>query len=302
MLDYAAAQAVAMVVRTGSFEGAARALSVTPSAISQRVRNLENRVGAVLIERGTPCRATETGVWLCRHLEQVSLLEAGLREHLPGLQRETAQAATISIATNADSLGTWFLPALTRFGTRSGCLVNVVVDDEDHTTDWLHSGRVTAAVTATAKPVQGCAVRPLGHLRYVATASPEYLKRHFPAGVTAEALCRAPALTFNLKDRLQHAWIAQVLGHGVNFPTHWLPSTHAFVDGAVAGLGWGLNPLMLVDAHLAAGRLIELVPGARLDRPLYWQINRISAPQLSDLTCAVVAAAREALVGGADVA
>ena len=123
MIDYPAARAVAMIVQTGSFEGAARALNVTPSAISQRVRQLEERLGAVLIDRGVPCTATEKGAWLCRHMEHVGMLETGLMEHLPGLRRSGgagAERVTLNVATNADSLGTWFLSAAAAFTDGDG--------------------------------------------------------------------------------------------------------------------------------------------------------------------------------------
>ena len=61
MLDYAALSALVSVVREGSFERAARALHVTPSAISQRIRLLEERVGCTLVVRGQPCRAIDVG-------------------------------------------------------------------------------------------------------------------------------------------------------------------------------------------------------------------------------------------------
>jgi LysR family transcriptional regulator (chromosome initiation inhibitor) len=77
MLDYAALSALAAVIREGSFERAARALNVTPSAISQRIRLLEERVGCAL--RDQPCRATETGRRLCQHVDRVRLLEQELQ-------------------------------------------------------------------------------------------------------------------------------------------------------------------------------------------------------------------------------
>lgn len=298
MIDYPAARAVAMVVQTGSFEKAARAMNVTPSAISQRVKQLEERLGAVLIERGSPCTATERGEWLCRHVEQVGMLEKELMEYLPGLidPSEPAAPVTLAVATNADSLGTWFLPALSAFTRATGYLVDVAVDDEGHTADWLRRGRVLAAVTALGKPVQGCRVVPLGALRYHATASPDFMIRHFPAGVTLEALGRAPGVTFDQKDHLQRDWIRRTLGRSVVHPTHWLPSTRSFVDAALSGMGWGLNPAPLVRDHLAAGRLLELVPGAGLDVPLFWQVNRLAADRLHALTRNVVEAARRELV------
>lgn len=295
MIDYSAALAVAAIVRTGSFEKAARALSVTPSAISQRVRLLEERLGAVLIERGTPCVATEKGAWLCRHVELVGMLESDLLERLPGLGDPQSGPVTLDIAVNADSLGTWFMPAAAAFAERSGALLRIAVDDQDHTADWLRRGHVVAAVTSLSKPVAGCKVSPLGRLRYHATASPSFMARHFPDGVTAEALSKAPALTFNQKDGLQQDWARQTLGANDPGPTHWLPSTQGFVDAALLGMGWGLNPTKLVAEHLAAGRLVELVPGATLDVTLHWQLSRLVSGQFPDLTQAVLDAAKDAL-------
>ncbi|MEN0117273.1 MAG: LysR family transcriptional regulator ArgP [Agrobacterium cavarae] len=297
-MDYAGLRAVAMVVQTGSFEKAALALHVTPSAISQRVKQLEERLGAVLILRGNPCTATEKGEWVCRHMEHVGMLESELFSQLPALlsSDEVSSRVTLHIATNADSLGTWFLKAVSTFTHQSGFLLNVAVDDQDHTAEWLQRGRVLAAVTSLEKPVQGCRVTPLGFLRYHATASPTFIDRYFPKGGSETELAQAPALTFNQKDRLQQQWISQVFGASIVHPTHWLPSTQSFVDAALLGMGWGMNPALLVRNHLAEGRLVELVAGTPLDVPLFWQVNRLAADRLKSLTDAVVEVARRELV------
>ncbi|ATX65079.1 LysR family transcriptional regulator ArgP [Roseinatronobacter bogoriensis] len=295
MLDYPAARAVAMVVQTGSFEGAARALGVTPSAISQRVRALEERLGTVLIERASPCRATAAGDALCRHIELVGLAERDLMAQLPASAYQTDRV-TLSVAVNSDSLATWVLPALAGFARDADILLDIAVDDEDHTTDWLKSGRVVAALTAVAKPVQGCKSIALGSLRYHATASPGFVQRFFSDGVTLSALARAPALTFNQKDQLQNAWMQAVFGQRLAPPTHWLPSTQGFVTAAVQGVGWGMNPASLVQDHLRSGRLVELIADTPFDRPLFWQINRRAAEPLRALSDALRRHAREALV------
>jgi len=297
-MDYAGLRAVAMVVQTGSFEKAALALHVTPSAISQRVKQLEERLGAVLILRGNPCTATEKGEWVCRHMEHVGMLESELFSQLPALlsSDEVSSRVTLHIATNADSLGTWFLKAVSAFTHQSGFLLNVAVDDQDHTAEWLQRGRVLAAVTSLEKPVQGCRVTPLGFLRYHATASPAFIDRYFPKSVTETELAQAPALTFNQKDRLQQQWISQVFGASIVHQTHWLPSTQSFVDAALLGMGWGMNPALLVRNHLAEGRLVELVAGTPFDVPLFWQVNRLAADRLRSLTDAVVEVARRELV------
>ncbi|WP_026621118.1 LysR family transcriptional regulator, chromosome initiation inhibitor (plasmid) [Ensifer sp. WSM1721] len=298
MLDYSALRAVSAVVQTGSFEKAAALLNVTPSAVSQRVKQLEERLGIVLVARGNPCTATEKGDWLCRHMENVGMLEAELFEHLPGLvdPAEPEQRVTLHIATNADSLGTWFLGAMSSFARRSSHLLNIAVDDEDHTAEWLRRGQVVAAVTSGEKPVQGCRRMFLGALRYHATASPGFMARHFPQGVTAEAIGNAPALTFNQKDKLQSRWIRQVFEEELSPPTHWLPSTQGFVEASLSGMGWGMNPAPLVREHLDSGRLVELIPETPLDVPLYWQMNRLAADRLVDLTREVVAVAKHHLL------
>jgi len=293
-LDASLLKTVAAVVREGSFERAARVLHVTPSAVSQRIRLIEERVGAVLVVRGQPCTATEAGARLCRHAEAVALLESDLRRDLPALAPEPAGTGrtTIRVAINADSLGTWFIDALASFAqgddALGDALVDVVLDDQDHTGNWLRRGHVLAAVTSVAKPVQGCKSRKLGALRYCATASPAFAARWFPAGVTAEAAARAPSLVFDHKDRLQEDWMRRVLRRDVLLPAHRLPSTQAFVSAAVAGVGWGMNPQALVREHLAAGRLVELLPDRPLDVPLYWQVASLASPVLDALTQSVL--------------
>lgn len=293
MLDYPALRAVATVVQTGSFERAATVLNVTPSAVSQRVKQLEERLGVVLVVRGTPCTATEKGEWLCRHMENVGMLEAELFGHLPALvdPDEPRQRVTLQIATNADSLGTWFVEAMSNFARNSAYLLNIAVDDQDHTAEWLQRGRVIAAVTSLEKPIRGCRRFALGVLRYHATATPDFVARNFPQGVSAEAIRNAPALTFSQKDRLQSTWVRQTFGRDLDYPTHWLPSPQSFVEATLSGMGWGMNPTQLTREHLASGRLVELVPDTPLDVPLFWQINRFAADRLAELTREVISVA-----------
>ena len=68
--------AFAAVIELGSFDAAAARLHVTPSAISQRIKALEQRVGQVLVVREKPCSATAAGVPLLRLAAQTALLEA----------------------------------------------------------------------------------------------------------------------------------------------------------------------------------------------------------------------------------
>ncbi|WP_035884498.1 LysR family transcriptional regulator ArgP [Cupriavidus metallidurans] len=296
MLDYAALSALAAVIREGSFERAARALNVTPSAISQRIRLLEERVGCALVVRDQPCRATETGRRLCQHVDRVRLLEQELQGALPALAPEGVTRVALPVAVNADSLATWAAPAIATFAAAHPVLMEVAVDDQDHTTEWLRSGAVLAAVTGTGRPAAGCNSRPLGAMRYLAAASPAFMQRYFADGVGAGTLAEAPSLVFNTKDELQVRWARRLCHRHVELPRHTLPSSQAFVTAALAGMGWGLHPQALVAPYLANGTLVELVPGAPLDVPLHWQYARAASGLLDGLSREVLAAARAALL------
>ena len=295
MLDYPSLAAVAAVVSEGSFERAAAALGITPSAVSQRVRGLEERLGTILIVRGSPCEPTDLGRTLCAHIDQVRLLE---QEIAPKLDRaaEAFRPLTLRIAVNADSLATWFPTAVAGFAREAGIALDLMLEDEAHTADRLRSGEVLAAVTAEPEAVQGHKITALGSLRYVACASPVFVARYFREGVTGRTLAEVPYLRFDRRDALQHRWAREAHGLDLAGPVHWLPSTQAFIDFALEGLGWSLHPLWLAEPHLASGRLVELPPALRIDVGLHWTVARLHAASLRHLSDAVREGARRLLV------
>lgn len=233
--------------------------------------------------RGSPCTGTELGSKLAHHMEDVALLEAQL---LP----QTASPARLSVAVNADSLATWIIPALAQ---QSGLLFDITVVDQAHSAQLLKEGRVAAAITTRETPVQGCDSVYLGA---VATASPTFVARWFPTGVTAQSLRQAPALIYDHKDSLQRDWAQRETGEDIVLSGHLLPSTHAFVDAAITGLGWGLNPSALVKEPLREGQLVQLGQQSGFETPLFWQISRRLAAPLAGLTSAIRRAADHALV------
>lgn len=286
--------ALAAILRHGSFEAAAAELSVTSSAISQRIKALEDQVGVSLIHRGTPCTGTPSGLRLARHAEDISLLEAQLNRDL-SLEKGVGPTR-VRIAIPADSLSTWFIEAMAAV---DDILFDLVIDDQDHSAEWLRRGEVSAAVSVGGQTIPGCDTVALGTLRYLPTASPKFMQRWFSDGVTPHTLSRAPCLTFNRKDALQKSWIAAQTGRRLSPPSHFLPSSHGFVAAAAAGLGWGMNPQPLVQSALEEGRLCELVPNAPLDVPLNWQVGRVLAHALAPVTQAVRKAAAGVLRGSA---
>lgn len=280
MLDYAALAALAEIIRRGSFDAAAAALGVTPSAISQRIKGLEERLGQVLIHRGPPATGTETGMRLMQHVEQVRLLEGTLDAAL----RPRAGPARLRLAVNADSLATWFPPALTALPL----LYELEIDDQDHARDWLRQGQVSGAICSDPQPVPGCDAHPLGHMRYLALATPDFITCHFAQGVTPAALQQAPAVIFNHKDAAQTRWAEQATGRRLHLTGHRIPASEAFARAVELGLGWGMVPQCM-----ASPQLQELVADLPLDIPLYWHVQRAMAPALAPLTAAIKRAAAD---------
>lgn len=292
--------ALAAVIREGSFERAARILHVTPSAVSQRVKQLEEQVGAILVQRTSPCVTTPVGAAVYRHALQVELLERDLMNSVVPGASETAGALgpmQISIAVNADSLATWLTPALAKFASQTNARIDVVLDDQAHTAQWLRSGRVLGAVTSDARPVQGCKVRPLGVMRYLATATPRFVRRWFANGTAASALRAAPSLAYNRTDRLCEQLLAEAFAcPEANLHAHLLPSPNAYVEGCLRGLGWGMNPQPLVASLLKRRRLTDLAPGRWVDVPLFWQQWSLSSTTVDTLAQALYDGAEASLL------
>ncbi|WP_344606731.1 LysR family transcriptional regulator ArgP [Streptomyces glaucus] len=282
------------VVDEGTFDAAAAALHLTPSAVSQRVKALEQRTGRVLLLRTKPVRATESGEVLVRLARQVAQLERDAYTEL-GLTA-AGEATRVPVAVNADSLATWFLAALTRVPEELRLFFELRCEDEDHTAALLRGGLVTAAVTSSSDPVPGCSVRALGRMRYLPVASGAFVARHL-TGDLRDALATAPVVTFDRRDDLQDGFVRGLGNEAGASRTgrHFVPSSEAFAEAVAAGLGWGLVPEVQAGPLLRAGRLVHLAPGRAVDVPLYWQQWRLDFPALATVTEAVLAAAAGAL-------
>lgn len=293
----------ATVLSEGTLEAAARLLHITPSAVSQRLKALEQSAGRVLLQRSNPVQATEAGEVVLRLARQLAQLEADAGAEL-GLPAGPGHVA-VPVVVNADSLAVWFLQALARVPQDLGVTFDLHRDDEQYSTSLLRSGTVMAAVTATPEPVQGCRVEGLGIMRYRAVAAPEFVDRWLPGGAVgvggadlAESLNAAPAVDFDRKDSYQRTFLETLLGRPVAVPgpRHYVPASQDFADAIRLGLGWGLVPELQCGPDVDAGRLVELAPGRPFDVALYWQRWRAESRVLDALSLAVRRTAAEVLL------
>ena len=279
--------ALSAVIESGTFDAAAERLFVTPSAISQRVKALETRVGQVLVVRGRPCRATTAATPLLRLAAQIEMLEDEALAESGG----AAGQARVALAVNADSMATWFTSVL---GRLPGVLFDIRIEDQDHSARLLREGSVMGAVTTERVPVSGCRVQSLGVMRYVPVASVGFSERHLAEGFTPATARLAPSLAWNREDALQDRLLRKAFRRVPPRPVHYVPTAEGFAAAVRAGLGWGMYPQELVDTDVESGALVR-ISEAHLDVPLYWQCWKLDSPIVGAVTGEIRAAAAAGL-------
>jgi len=285
------------VVEYGTLDAAARALHVTPSAVSQRVKTLEQLTGRVLMQRTKPVRLTPSGEVVVRFARQLTRLEQDTLAELG--MTDAGRPTRLPVAVNADSLASWFLPPLAAVHEERGVSVELYRADETTTTSLLREGRVMAAVTSSPDPVPGCSVRRLGRIRYHAMASPDFVARwlpEWPATPLRRTIAEVPVVVFDRTDDLQDRFVRRLTrGRGASGRRHLVPTSEGFVDAIAAGMGWGLVPVVPPPRHEPAADLVDLAADSPVDVPLFWQQWRLDSPALVALADAVTAAAAQAL-------
>jgi LysR family transcriptional regulator, chromosome initiation inhibitor len=297
--DPNALECLAAIVEEGGFERAAVRLSITQSAVSQRLRSLEVQVGTVLIVRSRPLRATSAGRLLLKHAMQMRLLRADLERDLkdltPGASGNSGDAERVSIAINADSIATWALPALGRLA-QQGLGLEIITDDQDFTIEWLREGQVLGCVTTVKQALRSCRLVPLGAMSYIAVAATQWAAEHCPGGLSPQNFRNLPFIAFNRKDDLQSEFVGRVLKlKQIALSQLYVPSSEGQVRAVLDGWGVSVVPELQVREHIRQGRLVDIAPGHALPVDLYWHCWNLDSAVLDALTTALTGAAVKAL-------
>ncbi|MFK4837377.1 LysR family transcriptional regulator ArgP [Microbacterium sp. ZW T2_14] len=291
-IPFELAETLAVVVDEGTLDAAARRLHVTPSAVSQRIKALEEQLGRLVLVRSKPVRATDAGTSVIRLARQLALLEHDALAELGADDGETA-VTSVPLAVNADSLATWFLAPMADLARRHPVVFDLHRDDQDFTAGLLESGTVMGAVTSRAVPVAGCRSSALGAMRYEAVATPGYVERWL-TGERAEDLPHAPLVDFDRRDDLQNAWLARQGVEPARPPRHYVPASNDFAAAVRLGLGWAMLPRFQSHDALERGELV-LLGGPPVDVALHWQQWNLRSPLLDAIAGAVVAEGRRVL-------
>jgi LysR family transcriptional regulator (chromosome initiation inhibitor) len=273
-IDFAALDCLAALADDGHFERAAQRLNITQSAVSQRLRALEAQVGQLLVVRSRPLRLTDAGKLLLRFARQLQAMRADVADQL-GVDPGPGQR--LPIAVNADSLATWVMPALDAL-VHAGLSLELVVDDQNFTHDWLREGSVLGCVSTVSEALRGCKVVPLGEMRYLAVASPAFIAERLPDGLDRANFSQVSFLVFNRKDDMQQQWVSRAFGvRKPRLRECFVPSSEAYLRAVQAGWGIGVLPEIQMKPLLKSGELAVLHPNVDLRVRLYWHQWKLGA-------------------------
>jgi LysR family transcriptional regulator (chromosome initiation inhibitor) len=296
MFDYHRIEAYAAVIQEGGFEKAAAGLHITQSAVSQRIKQLEEQFGRIILLRTTPPQPTPFGKKILRLYYQVSRLEDDFQGSIGDDKPENFTSLPIGI--NADTLATWFFEAVQPFLGKNRVVLDLMVDDQEETHRLLKDGKVLGCISTRRSPLQGCNALFLGHVEYGIFCSVGFRKKWFGDGLNVETVRRAPMITFNRKDRLNTKILKRILGEApVGYSTFYVPSAEVFMDFIVGGLAYGAVPDQQSRQLLEEGIIMDLAPEHKEKVPLYWHYWNLDSDLLRQFS-AQLAAGFQRIRGG----
>ncbi len=294
MLDYKLVEALASVVQQSGFDKAARHLHLTQSAVSQRIKQLEEQTGQILVARSNPPNATPAGQRMIKHYLQVKRLEDDLSDVM--LQSDDKEQTTLAIGTNRDSLTTWLQKAVQGFLTERRVVLDMRAADQEQTHKLMKAGEVMGCISVKDRPMQGCRLEYLGRMEYWLVATRSFAHRWFPNGITRETVRQAPLIYYDRKDEMPTQFFTTIMKQPPNqFPIHYVPSTKTYADFIISGLAYGLLPDQECCRHLETGELIHLAPKKPFQIRLFWHCWTLKSKLLEDFTQQLVLNARQLL-------
>jgi DNA-binding transcriptional LysR family regulator len=275
--------AFARAATLGSFTAAARALAVSPSAVSKSVQRLELRLGVSLLTRTTRSlqltpegrEVHERALRLLREVEDLQQAAQFARKEPAGTLR----------VTTALPIGARLLaPALPRFQQRFPKL-QVELRLSDEFLDLTREG-IDVAIRVGNLADSRLSSRRLGPHRVCAFASPVYLAAQgTPRSLDDLAKHRCVGLRFASTGQVLR-WPFQVGRRQVEVaPTSWalVDYTEAVVALLIAGAGIGMLPSYVAAAHVARRELVPVLARHAVDRHTFtalWPANRRGNPNV----------------------
>lgn len=238
------------VVSAGGFAAGADRLGVAKSAVSRRIRELEDRLGARLFDRTTRrVQLTEAGrefhdraVELLAGLEQAEEAASSASGELKGRIRV---AAPVSLTTHC------LAPAVGRFLDRHPA-VSLSIDTDDRMVDLVRDG-FDLAIRIARLPDSSLVARRLVTIRHACVASPALLER-LGTPQTPGDLSRFPGVTYSNVEPTYYWTFADDVVPSMTSRLH-LSNGDAIREAAIAGLGVAVLPTFIAHQAIRRGAL-----------------------------------------------
>lgn len=250
------------VARTGSFAAAARELGLVPSAVTYRVRQIEDALDVLLFDRSSrQAKLTAAGTeLLCAGLQLLSEIDAvaqRVKRIATGWESELTVAVDVVISNSTVmelAQAFYALAPVTRLRIRDESLSG--------TLDALVSGRADLALGVTLEPgtTVGVHSRVLGDLGFVYAVAPHHPLAAAPEPLRDEVLIKHRAVAVADSTLRGNAMTIGLLP-GQDVLT--VPTMRAKLDAQLRGLGGGFLPEPMARPYMESGRLVA----RRVERP-----------------------------------
>lgn len=274
MLDYINLETLYWIINTESFEKAGDRLCITQSAVTQRVRKLEENQGQILLKRTTPPTLTKRGEELVELYRKVKLLESDIDD--------LGHNRNIVLAVNEDSLNTWFQDVIDKYLSLGSGTLEILTADQDRTKELLDSGEVMGCISAYSGTVRGCFKHYLGEMEYRLVCTPGFYQQYFKKGVDVKSLNESPRVEFNRDDLLLKNWLKDKFNNEVlTAEPNYIPSYDLFRRLITSGKVYGFLDSYSCDRYKEV--LTPIDETAIITVPIYLYIWSLESKELETI-------------------
>jgi DNA-binding transcriptional LysR family regulator len=262
--DFDAMQTFVAVMRTGSFRGAAEALRIPRSTVSQRVARLEERLGVRLLERTTRAvRATDAGR---AYFDRCARILADVDEaERTVTEEERAPRGVIRVAASLLFGHSFLSPIAAEFACRYRD-VEIEVVATNRRVNIIEEGFYLAVMFMGVNEDSSLVARKLESADHRCCASPAYLAEHGAPRAPEDVGTHACVV---YGEGRQATWRFERGGEVKRVAVHGRMSVNSFLmahDATLRGVGVASLPTFLCGDDIRAGRLVSLFPDWRINR------------------------------------
>lgn len=250
------------IVEAGSISGAAERLGIVKSAVSRRLRELEEHLGVELFHRTTrKLTLTESGRM---YYHQAARILDDVREAELATSQAHGQLRGVLKVALPMSFGLLHLgPAINEF-IRAHPQIEFELDFNDRAVDLIEEG-FDLAIRIARLPDSSLIARRLATMEAVLCASPDYLRQH-GTPTRPEDLVQHRCLVYSL-IRNYESWRFHDAGgalHTAKIHSYIKATNGEYLrDAAISGLGISLVPSFIAYRDIESGRLVPLLPDFR---------------------------------------